>query len=217
MLNARQAFDTELAELSNALIRMGAAASNAIERAMAALCTGDLTLAKQVVEDDQEINVMERDIEQTCLRLLLRQQPVAGDLRNIGAAMKMITDIERIGDAAADIAEISLHLTGPILPEFQQDMQRMADAASDMVSSAIRAYVKADVALARSTRAKDDIVDEYFCKIRERLGEKIRTDVGLMDTIMDYLMVIKYLERVGDHAENLCEWVEFNETGVHGD
>ena len=213
-MNARQRFDEELQALSEALIQMGETANTAIDRAMTALLTGDRALAAQVMADDDQMDEMERHIEQTCLRLLLKQQPVAGDLRKISTAIKMITDIERIGDAAADIAEISLHLTGPMFPEICDDLKAMATAARDMATSAIEAYVKEDLALAKLTREKDDIVDDYFLTIRAVLGEKIRVDVALMDAALDYLMIIKYLERIGDHAENICEWVEFYKTGI---
>ncbi|MCL2827218.1 MAG: phosphate signaling complex protein PhoU [Oscillospiraceae bacterium] len=213
-MNARQRFDEELQALSDSLIKMGETARTAIDRATTALLTGDRTLAQQVVDDDDQMDEMERNIEQTCLRLLLKQQPVARDLRKISTAIKMITDIERIGDAAADIAEISLHLTAPMFPEIQADLKAMAAATQDMASSAIAAYVKEDLELAKQTQEKDDIVDDYFLTIRAVLGEKIRTDVSLMDAALDYLMIIKYLERVGDHAENICEWVEFYKTGI---
>jgi len=214
MQNARQKFDQELQDLSHAIIQMGDTANAAIDRAMIALLTGDRALAQQVMDSDDQMDEMERNIEQTCLRLLLKQQPVAGDLRKISTAIKMITDIERIGDAAVDIAEISLHLTVAMFPEIEEDLKAMAAAAQDMASSAIAAYVQEDLELAKRTQEKDDIVDDYFLTIRAVLGEKIRTDVGCMDAALDYLMIIKYLERVGDHAENICEWVEFYKTGI---
>jgi len=213
-MNVRQKFDQELQALSDSLIQMGETANTAIDRAITALLTGDRKLAQEVIADDEQMDEMERHIEQTCLRLLLKQQPVAGDLRKISTAIKMITDIERIGDAAADIAEISLHLNTPPFPEIASDLKAMAVATQDMATSAISAYVKEDLELAKRTKEKDDIVDDYFLTIRAVLGEKIRTDVNLMDAALDYLMIIKYLERIGDHAENICEWVEFYKTGV---
>ena len=216
-MNARQRFDEELQALSDALIQMGETANNAIDRAVTALLTADRALARQVVADDEQMDEMERHIEQACLRLLLKQQPVAGDLRKISTAIKMITDIERIGDAASDIAEISLHLTAPMFPEIAADLKAMARAAQDMASSAIEAYVKEDLELAKRTKKKDEVVDDYFLTIRAVLGEKIRTDMGVMDAALDYLMIVKYLERIGDHAENICEWVEFYKTGVRKD
>jgi len=220
-MHSRQSFDVELTALSDSLIRMGATATNAIDRAILALSKGDKALARQVMEDDNQIDDMERDIEQRCLRLLLKQQPVAGDLRKISTAIKMITDIERIGDAAADIAEISLQLNTPTHPEIAFDIRAMVVAARGMVRGAIDAYVKGDLELARRTREIDDVIDSYFLKIRAALGEKMWTNTAqmyeVMDEIMDYLMIIKYLERIGDHAENICEWVEFYKTGIHKD
>ncbi|MCL2427233.1 MAG: phosphate signaling complex protein PhoU [Oscillospiraceae bacterium] len=212
-MNARKKFDEELQALSDSLIEMGRTANTAIDRAITALLTGNRELAKQVVDEDELMDDMERSIEQACWRLLLKQQPVAGDLRKISTASKMVSDIERIGDAAADIAEISLYLTTPMFPEIQNDLIAMAAAAQDMATSAIRAYVEEDLELAKLTQEKDDIVDDYFLTIRAVLGEKIRTDAKLMDAALDYVMIIKYLERVGDHAENICEWVEFYKTG----
>ena len=212
-MNARKAFDAELQELSDSLVHMGNTASTAIARAVTALLTEDRALAAQVAAGDDEVDELERHIEQQCLRLLLKQQPVASDLRKISTAIKMITDIERIGDAAEDIAEITLYLASPVFPEILDDLKEMAGTALLMVSSAIDAYVREDLDLANETRKKDDIVDAYFLKIRTALGEKIRTAPDQMHAAMDYLMIIKYLERVGDHAENICEWVEFYKTG----
>ena len=215
-VDTRRVFNTDLQELSDALIRMGAAATNAVDRALEALLAGDKDLARKIVEDDNIIDEMERNIEHRCLHLLLRQQPVvAGDLREVSTAIKMITDIERIGDAAADISEINLHLERPVFLEIAEDLVAMARAARSMVSSSIEAYVKADLELANKTRAQDDIVDGYFLKIRNALGEIMRTDAEDMDAAIDYLMIIKYFERIGDHAENICEWVEFDKTGIH--
>jgi len=215
-MDIRHGFNTDLQELSDALIRMGAAATNAVDRALEALMTGDRDLARRVVADDNVIDEMERDIEHRCLHLLLRQQPVvAGDLREVGAAIKMITDIERIGDAAADISEIVLHLERPVFLEIAEDLTAMANAARAMVSSAIEAYVKGDLELAGRTREQDDVVDDYFVGIRKALGEIMRSDAGDMDAAINYLMIIKYFERIGDHAENICEWVEFDKTGIH--
>jgi len=214
-MKSRHAFNLELEELSSALIRMGTAATDAIDMAMKALTAGDKELARQVISNDNQIDEMERGIEHRCLRLLLKQQPVAGDLRKISTAIKMITDIERIGDAAADISEISLHLNVPAFPEIAADVAAMAKTARGMASDAIDAYVKEDLELARKTQEKDDIVDDYFLTIRAVIGKKMQTDANIMDEAMDYLMIIKYLERIGDHAENICEWVEFYKTGVH--
>lgn len=214
-MHSRHTFDVELEELSTSLIWMGAAATNAVDRAITAFNTSDKTLARQVIEGDKAIDEMERNIEHKCLSLLLKQHPVAGDLRKISTAIKMITDIERIGDAAADIAEISLQLDIPAFPDIAEDITKMMMAARGMASAAIEAYVKEDLDLARKTREDDDIVDKFFLDIRAELGAKIQADTNDMDAALDYMMIIKYLERIGDHAENICEWVEFYKTGVH--
>ncbi len=211
----RRLYDDELKDLSSALIRMGSTAIDAVTRAMQALKTFDKALAKEIIEDDANINAMERDIETMCLKLILKQQPVASDLRKISTAIKMITDIERIGDAASDIAEISMYHDKCTFPELQEEVLKMAVSAKEMVASAIDAYVKGDLELARQTMAKDDIVDDYFNKIRHELGSKIYKDTMDMDTLIDYLMIVKYLERIGDHAVNICEWVQFYVTGIH--
>ena len=211
----RRLYDDELKDLSSALIRMGTAAIDAVTRAMQALKTFDKTLAKEIIEDDTNINAMERDIETMCLKLILKQQPVATDLRKISTAIKMITDIERIGDAASDIAEISMYHDSVNFPDIQDEVLKMAESAKEMVASSIDAYVKGDLELAKATMEKDDVVDEYFLRIRHALGSRIYNDTRDMETVIDYLMIVKYLERIGDHAVNICEWVHFYITGVH--
>ena len=210
---ARNAFDADLQTLSASLIEMGQFATKAVEQAVDALFSQDKAAAKRIIEADDMLDEMEHDIEQLCLRLLLKQQPVASDLRKISTAIKMITDIERIGDHAADIAEITILLNAPVFPEVYDDLRKMALVAQDMANAATRAYVDGDLALARKTREVDDIVDAAFLNIRNRLGEIIRTQPDQMEAAMDYLMVIKYLERIADHAENICEWVEYYMTG----
>ena len=214
MIHVRHQFDEELEMLSQDLIRMGSMAEHAIDQSMTALADSDRELSRRVIQDDQGINVLERDIEQRCLRLLLRQQPVASDLRKISTALKMVTDIERIGDHAADIAEINLHLEPCSFPEVQELVFSMAAAARAMVHASIDAYVKEDLDLARRTIEQDDQVDDFFNTIRNALGHRLTRNSHEMDEIMDYLMIVKYLERVGDHAVNICEWVEFYKTGA---
>lgn len=213
----RRLYDDELKELSSALIRMGTMAIDALSRSMQALKTFDKQLAKEIIEDDANINSIERDIETMCLKMILKQQPVATDLRKISTAIKMITDIERIGDAASDIAEISMYHDSDCInfPELQEEVLKMAEAAKEMVAAAIEAYVKGDLVLARETMDKDDIVDDYFRDIRHELGSRIYKDTHEMDVVIDYLMIVKYLERIGDHAVNICEWVQFYITGIH--
>ena len=211
----RRLYNDELKDLSSALIRMGSTAIDAVTRSMQALKTFDKALAKEIIEDDANINAMERDIETMCLKLILKQQPVASDLRKISTAIKMITDIERIGDAASDIAEISMYHDKCTFPDLQEEVLKMAVSAKEMVASSIEAYVKGDLELAKQTMDKDDIVDDYFNKIRHELGSNMYKDMMDMDTVIDYLMIVKYLERIGDHAVNICEWVQFYVTGIH--
>lgn len=209
----RNAFDADLQTLFDSLIEMGQFATDAVEQAIHALFSQDRAVATRIIEADDTLDEMEHNIEQLCLRLLLKQQPVASDLRKISTAIKMITDIERIGDHAADIAEISLHLNAPVFPEIYDDLKEMALSAQNMSKSATLAYVNGDLELANKTRKDDDIVDAAFRKIRNTLADIIRTKPEALDAAMDHLMIIKYLERVADHAENICEWVAYYMTG----
>lgn len=212
-MTTRNAFDTDLQSLSASLIEMGQFATEAVEHAITALFAGDKVTAQRIIEEDDMLDEMEHKIEQLCLRLLLKQQPVASDLRKISTAIKMITDIERIGDHAADIAEITLLLNVKVFPEIHEQLEQMANMAKDMAKSATIAYVSSDLALARKTRIMDDQVDAAFLNIRNILGGIIGTKPEVMEAAMDYLMIVKYLERIADHAENICEWVEYYMTG----
>ncbi|MCM1467783.1 MAG: phosphate signaling complex protein PhoU [Alistipes sp.] len=210
----RSRFDEQLATLNKELTRMGAMCEDAITIASKALTMGDAALADKVLSLDGEINRMERQIETLCLKLLLQQQPVAGDLRQISAALKMITDMERIGTQAADIAEIITFLNGRTGEECGH-IRSMADAASRMVTESIDAFVNQDVKLAGAAIDHDDVVDDLFLQVKSSLirliGEK-STDGGYA---LDLLMIAKYFERIGDHAVNIAEWVVFSVTGVH--
>ena len=179
------------------------------------LITNDGALAQSVIAGDRNIDDMERSIEHQCLTLLLRQQPVAGDLRKISTAIKMITDIERIGDAAADIAEITTHIKEHGIPASLSDIADMAEAAQKMVDDSIQSYVREDLVLAADVIARDDVVDDYFNKIKKDLAAYIAVNEEHVDCAIDYLMIAKYLERLGDHAVNICEWVQFYKTGMH--
>ena len=214
-MNARQLFDVELEELSTELIGMGALAAESIDKTIQALCNGDRALAEEVFLGDDKIDDMEKEIEHKCLVLLLRQQPVASDLRKISTAIKMITDIERIGDASSDIAEICMSLINPPGERILSDITKMAQAARKMVADSIQAYVNEDLELARKTIGDDDIVDDYFDEIKVYLAEEIRRTPEFSGDLIDYMMIIKYLERIGDHAVNICEWVQFYKTGFH--
>lgn len=217
----RNAFDRALEKLNNDLIAMGSMAEEAIDKAITALRTQDEELARTVMEGDKDVDGLEKAIESNCLKLLLQQQPVARDLRMISTALKMITDIERICDQAADIAEISLRFKGKTYIKEPKHIIQMADTASEMVKKGIDAYVLHDIELAKKVIEMDDIVDDLFVVIKNELielaqhygnTEKIREDA---DQIIDFLMIAKYLERIGDHAENIADWVIFSVTGTH--
>ena len=210
----RSHFDEQLAQLNRELTEMGALCEEAIALSAKALSDGDKTLAARVAPLDAEIDQKERDIESLCLKLLLQQQPVARDLRQISAALKMITDMERIGDQAADIAEI--------IPFFLSHntfdctlVCRMAQQASSMVTQSVDAFVRRDVYLARSVAGQDDLVDEDFTAVKQALIAAIAREPGQGEVALDLLMIAKYFERIGDHATNIAEWVEFSVTGVH--
>ena len=214
-MTIRAQYDADLAALKTAVAEMGGCAADAVEAALEALCTADADAAAVVVKGDGRINRMQRDIEHRCMTLLLRQQPVAGDLRRISTAMKIVTDIERIGDHATDIAEIIPHLAAsrkagdPAV----SDAIRMGQKAHKMLLDALDALTGEDEPAAQKVIAADDEVDYDFNAIKRTLAAEIAADPAKVDAALDLLMVIKYLERIGDHAVNLAEWVEFLRTG----
>jgi phosphate transport system protein len=211
----RSRFDEQLDQLNKELLEMGALIEHAIESASQALISQDVVSAKKAIEFDREVDQKEKDIESLCLRLLLQQQPVARDLRQISAALKMITDMERIGDQAADISEIVIYLAGtPYITELEY-LPQMADTAIRMVRGSIDAYVKKDLALAKEIIDMDDIIDNLFVVVKNELIGLIHDKVENGEQAMDLLMVAKYFERIGDHAQNIAEWVEFSITGKH--
>ena len=210
----RSKFDEQLALLNRELIEMGAMCEEAIAVAAKAMLGGDTSLAPKVNALEGEIDRKERDIEALCLRLLLQQQPVARDLRQISAALKMITDMERIGDQACDIAELIGYLDGRGGAECRY-IGDMARATIGMVTESVDAYVRRDTEMARAVIACDDVVDELFSRVKLSLIEMIAASPQDGEYAMDLLMIAKYLERIGDHAVNIAEWVEFSVTGVH--
>ena len=210
----RSRFDEQLAQLNKQLIEMGALCEEVISMASRVLMDGDLPLAAKVAPLDAEIDQKERDIENLCLKLLLQQQPVAKDLRQISAALKMITDMERIGDQAEDIAEIIKFLNGRTV-ENGALIREMASAAIKMVTESVDAFVKHDIMLAEKVVSDDDIVDRYFDQVKQKLIERIAQQPADGEYALDLLMIAKYFERIGDHAVNLAEWVIFSVTGVH--
>ncbi len=211
----RNRFDTELENLNLELIKMGSLIETSIESSAKALINQDLKMVKKVNELENEIDEMEKTIESHCLRLLLQQQPVASDLRIISTALKMITDMERIGDNAEDIAEIAKFLVNQ---EFIKDLvhiPQMAEATISMVKRSVDAFVSKDKELALEVCRDDDIVDNLFQIIKNELIGKIQEEANNGEQAIDLLMIAKYLERIGDHAENIAEWVIFSITGEH--
>jgi phosphate transport system protein len=211
----RKQFDEQLDLLNKELLEMGALIEHAIESASQALIDQDIELAKKAIAFDKQVDRKERYIEALCLRLLLHQQPVASDLRQISAALKMITDMERIGDQASDISEIVIYLAGAPYIKKLEHLPQMAQTAIRMVSGSIDAYIKKDLVLAKKIIQMDDIIDGLFIMVKNELVERIHQNPNNGDQAVDLLMVAKYFERVGDHAENIAEWVEYSITGVH--
>ena len=210
----RARFNEQLAQLNRELISMGASCEEAIAAAAKALETGDTAIAAKVASIDGEIDHKEREIETLCLKLLLQQQPVASDLRLISAALKMITDMERIGDQASDIADIVTFLGGRTGAECVH-ISDMARAAVGMMTDSVDAFVHRDVALADKVIRSDDKVDSLFSQVKAELISLIARDPNEGEYALDLLMIAKYFERIGDHAVNIGEWVVFSVTGVH--
>ena len=210
----RSRFDEQLTRLNAEIIDMGTLIEHAIEESVQALSSRDVVRARKIIALDREADQKEREVENQCLKLLLQQQPVARDLRFISAALKMITDMERIGDQAADVAEIVTMLDGGHEGEFPQ-IQEMGGETIKMVRGAIDAFVRRDLSLAEWVVAMDDKVDGLFVAAKDALIELLRRDAGAGVLALDLLMIAKYLERIGDHAVNIAEWVVFAITGVH--
>ena len=211
----RNRFDRELDLLNSELIEMGNLIESSIKAAISALKEQNVELAKRIVENDSEIDDMEREIEKRCLKLLLQQQPVARDLRFISSALKMITDMERIGDQAADISEITIRLAGkPYIKELIH-IPEMAEVAIKMVKYSIDSFVRKDIELIKKVILLDDQVDELFDIIKNELIHIVREDINSKEQVIDLLMIAKYLERIGDHAQNIAEWVYYAITGEH--
>lgn len=212
----RNKFDEQLEMLHTELIEMGALCEKAIDETLKVLMNGDTQTAQSIMKEDNAIDLKERDIESLCLKLLLQQQPVAGDLRKVSAALKMITDMERIGDQASDIAEIVE--TGKLVASQQQTkLAQMAETTINMVTGSVDAYVKQDLDLVQNVIAMDDKVDELFLEVRDEIASLLKSDAVAQLDCMDMLMIAKYYERIGDHATNIAEWVEFSITGMHKD
>ena len=210
----RNRFDRQLTELNQDMIQMGHMIGQAIGQAISALNNRDKEQAEKVIDYDDEINEEERIIENLCLKLLLQQQPVARDLRVISSALKMITDMERIGDQAADIADI-VKVTSLDVPDASIRLKDMAKATASMVTKCIDAYVKQDLKLAREVIDSDDIVDDLFDEVKDEILQGMRNGITTDVQSLDYLMIAKYYERIGDHATNIAEWVVYSINGHH--
>lgn len=212
-MTMRVSFEQELKQLNEDLIEMGRNVADSIQQTMEAFENNDHDLAIKIIQNDHSINEMERSIESQCLNMMLRQQPVARDLRHISMALKVVTDLERIGDHAADIAELVLHLDDKQSETMIQILPNMVDSVQEMLQSAIEAFIKKDILLAKKVEKQDDIIDDYFNQAKNEIVQILRTVQGNEDKMVDLLMIAKYLERIGDHAVNVCEWTEFHDTG----
>lgn len=217
-MSARSEYDRELEALHLDLIRMGGMIEDAIDKSITALEKHDRALAENIIENDRRIDDLEHAIEARCLSLLLRQQPVAGDLRAISTALKMVTDMERIGDHAADIADVSLRFS-PDTPFFKplEHIPLMARIASSMVRDSISAFIGSDLAAAHEIISRDDEVDHLFETVKQEIIAKLSRSTEYANQAVDFLIIAKYLERIGDHAVNISGWVIFDKTGEHKD
>ena len=211
----RNRFDRQLSTLNDELTDMGSMIEKSIETAIKALVNQDVDLARHAIEADEEIDRQERIIEDLCLKLLLQQQPVAKDLRLISSALKMITDMERIGDHASDISEITIALADQPYIKKLEHIQQMAKETMIMLVGSIEAFVDKDLEKANEVIKRDDVVDDLFDKVKKELIQMIHENADKGEQAADLLMVAKYMERIGDHATNISEWVIFSITGEH--
>lgn len=205
-------YGEELQSVFDELIRMASYAVGAVRKAHAALERGDAAAAKNIVEGDENVNRFEKEIEQRALRIIIKYQPVANDLRDVTGALKMITDIERIGDQAADIASVFLKIGEAVKDD---DLSAMFAHVADMATAAVNAFVNGDRKLAEKTIALDDRSDEMFASIKDKMCERLKSRPDEAEKIIYIMMIAKYLERIGDHAVNICEWAVFVKTGVY--
>ena len=217
-MTMRRIFDQELDLLHQDIVAMGNSVHNALMLAFQGMESRNVDQLMQVTADDKKVNEMEKKIETRCLRLLMKQQPVvATDLRAVSATLKLTTDLERIGDQAQDIADIGLIFCGegrfPL--QVSPKMKEMAQVTLQMVSDAMTALAGFDLALAKEVQGRDDQVDQLFVEVKKELADKLKKDESTADDVLDVMMISKYLERIADHSVNVCEWVEFFQTGIH--
>ncbi|MBE5962013.1 MAG: phosphate signaling complex protein PhoU [Lachnospiraceae bacterium] len=213
-MSARFSFEQELESLNHDLIQMGELIEAAIDKVIKAFKEQDDELANEIIKGDRTVNDMERVIESKCLSLILRQQPVAKDLRIVTTALKVVTDMERIGDHAADISELVIRIRNTNAYDFVKPIPKMATVAKQMVHRAVESFIKCDVEGARETMKMDDQVDDLFNQVKADVIAMLQTSGVHADSCIDVLMIAKYMERIGDHAVNICEWTEFHETGA---
>ena len=213
----RSRFDEQLEELNNNLIEMGALVEKTIADACHALIEQDVTLAKNIIGQDDDIDQKERFIESLCLQLILQQQPVSGDLRLVSTVQRISADLERIGDHATDISELTLLLSTTQYANKLVYIPQMAEATKKMIANSIKAYINKDLELAQEVIASDDTVDQLFDTVKDVLVKRIRDSADSSDQAIDLILVAKYFERIGDHATNIAEWVIFLLTGIHKD
>ena len=205
----RSKFDEQLNMLNQEMMHMGTMIEERIQKAIEALIDGNTDLAKEIMDSDNEVDREQKIIESVCFNLLMQQQPVARDLRVISAAMKMVTDMERIGDHAADISEMTIMMQSTSYPSQLEDIKKMASETVLMLIRSIEAYVEKDMEKARKVIAHDDVVDELFDRNKSDIIEMIHKDPTQGEQAVDLLMIAKYFERIGDHATNIAEWVIF--------
>ncbi len=215
-MSIRKNYEIELKKVHDDLIAMCRAVQNAIATSMNALVGQDRELAQEVIDGDSDINRRERDIEQSCLKILLMEHPVAGDFREVSAALKMITDLERIGDQAADIASLVLQFEDEKYCKPLVHLPKMAKLCKDMVKDSVTSFINKDLELATSLKDRDDKVDDLFDEIKAETIEIIKNDGTTADQCILFMMIAKYYERIGDHAVNIGEWVEYTINGHHG-
>ena len=213
----RSRFEEQLTQLNNSLIEMGALIERAIGGATKALISQEADTARSIIDGDEVIDEKEKEIESLCLKLILNQQPVARDLRQISTALKMITDMERIGDQAADISELCIYLSAQEYIKQLEHIPQMAEATIKMVTDSIDAFVNKDLELARAVINYDDVVDELYLTVKKDLVALVHADVKNGEQAFDLVQIAKYYERIGDHAVNIAEWVIFSITGKHKD
>ncbi len=209
----RKLYTQELSRLAESLEEMGNLAEASLENLFFAMEHKNDDLARRIIQDDRQINNLERSIESQCLVLITKQQPIAGDLRIVSSILKVVTDIERIGDHASDIAELVLRLNHTRPEAYSSHIRPMIRAAKEMVHEAVSAFISRDSGRSSAVIASDDIVDELFNKVKTDIVKSLKAETSGVDECMDVLMIAKYLERIGDHAVNISEWEIFKETG----